>query len=249
MDAFHLSCACAVAFVVSIFSITVGGTSLVTVPVLIFLGMASRNAVATNMFALIFLSLSGAFGFWRKNSGLRPKAILPLVLLTAAGSLAGATLVLAIDNRVLRRIIAVMAVILAGVLFVRKDLGVEQRRQKIVAPAWAAAALLVFLLGIYGGFFSGGYVTLLSYVLVLLLGMDFLQAAFATKVLNVFSSGIACLFFFSHGLIDLSVGLPLALSMAAGAFLGARIAVSKGTRWVRALFIAVVLLLAIRIFF
>ncbi|MBC8358363.1 MAG: TSUP family transporter [Candidatus Aminicenantes bacterium] len=54
---------CSLSFIVSILSISVGGTSLITVPVLISLGMTSKNAVATNMFALIFLSMSGAVGF------------------------------------------------------------------------------------------------------------------------------------------------------------------------------------------
>jgi hypothetical protein len=52
-----------------------------------------------------------------------------------------------------------------------------------------------FLLAIYGDFFSGGYVTMLTAAFVLLFGMTFLQAVGTTKVINVFSSGVATLVF------------------------------------------------------
>jgi uncharacterized protein len=51
-----------------------------------------------------------------------------------------------------------------------------------------AGYLLTFVLGIYGGFFSGGYVALLTAVFVAFFGMTFLEAVAVTKVLNLFSS-------------------------------------------------------------
>ena len=109
--------------------------------------------------------------------------------------------------------------------------------------------LPIFILGIYGGFFSGGYVTLLSYAFVLIYGLTFLQAAFITKILNIFSSFAACLLFYYHGLIDFSVGVPLAVSVSLGACGGAKLAVAKGNLWIRNLFIIAVILSAARLFF
>jgi uncharacterized membrane protein YfcA len=225
----------------------VGGTSLITVPMLISLGMISKNAVATNMFALIFLSLSGAIGFRKEIRITNNKKIAFFSILTICGSLLGASFILAIEKDTLKKVIAIMIFFIASSFLLKKDLGILEKKEKISKLKFFGSALLVFILGIYGGFFSGGYVTFLSYVLILIFGLNFLQVAFVTKIFNIFSSFVACAFFYYHDLIDLSVGIPLAFSMALGAFLGTKLAIAKGNLWVRKLFIVVVIMLAINL--
>jgi uncharacterized membrane protein YfcA len=101
-----------------------------------------------------------------------------------------------------------------------------------------------FLLAIYGGFFSGGYVTMLTAAFVVFFGMTFLQAVAATKVINVFSSGIATVVFVWRGVVDLKLGIILGIAMFLGALLGGRIALLMSTVWLRRIFIAAVLGLA-----
>jgi hypothetical protein len=103
-----------------------------------------------------------------------------------------------------------------------------------------------FLLAIYGGFFSGGYVTMLTATFVLLFGMTFLQAVATTKVINVFSSGVATLVFVWHGVVDLKLGIVLGAFMFLGALLAGRIALFLSTVWLRRVFVAAVLGLAAR---
>jgi hypothetical protein len=104
-----------------------------------------------------------------------------------------------------------------------------------------------FLLAIYGGFFSGGYVTMLTAAFVLLFGMTFLQAVATTKVINVFSSGIATVVFVWRGVVDLKLGVILGISMFLGALLGGRIALLLSTVWLRRILIAAVLGLAVKL--
>jgi uncharacterized membrane protein YfcA len=249
MDFVSLIIACLVSFVVSIFSVAVGGTSLITVPVFISLGMTSKSAVATNMFALIFLSVSGFWGLQKAAKPVRYNLFTIFSVLTVCGSIIGARFLLAVDSGLLRKMIAVMIGIMAGLFFIKKDLGLREAIEKISKKKLIVGSLIVFILGIYGGFFSGGYVTVLTYVLVVVFSMDFLQAAFTTKFLNIFSSSVACLLFFVNDLIDFYVGIPLAVSMSAGALLGAKIAVKMGNIWLRNLFVFVVLLLAVKMLF
>lgn len=249
MDFNSLLIACLVSFAVSIFSVAVGGTSLITVPVFISLGMIPKSAVATNMFALIFLSISGFLGLKKAIKPVHRNLLTILSMLTVCGSIIGARFLLALDSVVLKKMIAIMIGIMAASFFLKRDLGLQEAKEKISKRKLVIGSLFIFILGIYGGFFSGGYVTLLSYVLVWIFGLNFLQVAFVTKLFNIFSSVVACLFFYIHGLIDFSVGIPLALSMSLGAFLGAKLAIKKGNLWVRNLFIIVILLLAVRLFF
>lgn len=247
MSLINILIVCLLSLVVSIFSVSVGGTSLITVPLLISLGMISKNAIATNMFALIFLSISGSIGFRREIKPAHCKIIAIFSILTICGSIIGANLILAINEDILKRVIAVMICIIASFFLFKKDLGIQVKKEKIPKMVFVVGALLIFILGIYGGFFSGGYVTLLSYVLILAFGLNFLQTAFITKIFNIFSSLVACAIFYYHGLIDFFVAVPLAFSMSLGAFWGAKLAIKKGNLWVRNLFIVVAIVLALKL--
>ncbi len=241
--------ACFFCFAVSIISVSIGGTSLLTVPFLIWLGMNSKNAVATNMFALTFLSLSGALSFKRKIEPINIKMISVFLILTVLGSLLGAGFIAVINQDVLKKIIAVMIVVMTCSLFLNKELGVRQYMAKKSKMKFVVGTILIFILGIYGGFFSGGYIIILTYVLILMFGLDFLQAAFLTKIFNVFSSLAACISFYYSHLIDFYVGIPLAVSMSLGAYWGAKFSIKKGNVWVRNLFVIAVILFAVKLLF
>jgi uncharacterized protein len=73
----------AVFFLTSIVSVITGSTSLITVPVMLGLGIEPRTAIATNMFALMFMSLGGALPFLR-NRRIDRQRLPGLVLLTLA---------------------------------------------------------------------------------------------------------------------------------------------------------------------
>ena len=105
---------------------------------------------------------------------------------------------------------------------------------------------LTFLLGIYGGFFSGGYVTLLTAAYVALFRMTFVQAIATTKVANVFSSAIATAVFMRHGLVNYRLGIILGVTMFTGALFGARFAIRIGNLWLRRIFLAAVWALGLK---
>jgi uncharacterized membrane protein YfcA len=85
---------------------------------------------------------------------------------------------------------------------------------------------------------------MLTAAFVVFFGMTFLQAVATTKVINVFSSGIATAVFVWRGIVDLKLGIILGVAMFLGALLGGRIALLLSTVWVRRIFIAAVLGLA-----
>ena len=63
----------AVFFLTSIVSVVTGATSLITVPLMIALGIEPHVAVATNMFALIFLSAGALTPFLEERNGVAPR--------------------------------------------------------------------------------------------------------------------------------------------------------------------------------
>jgi uncharacterized protein len=238
----------AVFFFTSVISVVTGSTSLITVPVMIAFGIEAHVAIATNMLALIFMSVGGSLPFMEKGILYRARLRFSVVL-TIVGSGLGAFVVLSVPVRALQMVIALAMIAVAVFSLLNRTLGLASHGVPPSRMAEASGYTVTFLLAIYGGFFSGGYVTLLTAAFVMLFGMTFLQAVATTKVINVFSSGVATLVFLWRGIVDVRLGVILGVAMFLGAVLGGRIALLLSTIWLRRIFIAAVLGLAIKMLF
>jgi len=238
-----LSVLIAVCFFTSVISVVTGSTSLITVPVMIALGIEAHIAIATNMLALAFMSLGGSLPFMGRGVLSRSR-LLPSIFLTIVGSGLGALLLLTVPLKALQLIIAIAMIAVAIFSLLNKNLGQSSHDAPVSWVGALTGYAATFLLAIYGGFFSGGYVTMLTAAFVVFFGMTFLQAVATTKVINVFSSGIATAVFVWRGVVDLKLGIILGIAMFLGALLGGRIALLVSTVWLRRIFIAAVLGLA-----
>ena len=109
--------------------------------------------------------------------------LLPSIVLTIIGSGLGALLLLTVPLKALQITIAVAMIGVAVFSILNKHLGQASHDAPSSDVGVVAGYAATFLLAIYGGFFSGGYVTMLTATFVLLFGMTFLQAVATTKVI------------------------------------------------------------------
>jgi uncharacterized protein len=109
-----------------------------------------------------------------------------------------------------------------------------------------AGYTLTFLLGVYGGLFSGGYVTILTAIFVATFRMTFIEAIATTKLINIFSSGIATVIFMWRGMVDYRLGAILGVTMFVGALVGARFARRLGNVWIRRIYLTAVWVLGLK---
>jgi uncharacterized protein len=225
-----------------------GSTSLITIPVMISLGIEPHVAIATNMLALTLMSIGGFAPFVGKRVISRNGLAISIVL-TVVGSGLGALALLVAPVRGLHYTVGVAMLVVAGFTLFNKNLGTTIHHVQVSESSVFLGYAATFLLAIYGGFFSGGYVTLLTATFVTLFGMTFLQAIATTKVINVFSSAVATMIFLWRGVVDVRLGLILGATMFLGALLGARIALRLSAVWLRRIFITAALCLAVRMFF
>jgi hypothetical protein len=154
-------------FLTSVVSVVTGSTSLITVPVMIALGIEAHVAVATNMLALTFMSVGGSLPFMGKGVLSRSR-LLPSIFLTIAGSGLGALLLLKVPLKALQITIAVAMISVAVFSLLNKNLGQTSHDAPASHVGVVAGYATTFLLAIYGGFFSGGYVTMLTAAFVVL---------------------------------------------------------------------------------
>jgi uncharacterized membrane protein YfcA len=129
----------------------------------------------------------------------------------------------------------------------KKDSGTSE--YSVSSGRRAVGYVATSLLAVYGGFFSGGYVTMLTAVFVLLFGLTFLQSVATTKVINIFSSAIATLIFAWHRVVDYKLGVILGVTMFLGAIIGGHVIMRLNPIWLRRIFVVAVLGLAAKMVF
>ncbi len=232
-------------FVTSVVGVVTGSNSLITVPVMFQFGIDEKTAVATNMFGLTFMAIGGTIPFVRQRK-IEFGKLTPLVILTIAGSAIGAALVGFITNQSIRLIVltAMIAVVIFTIFRGDKP-AVESGLSLSPVIGYFAA----FFLAIYGGLYSGGYVTILTAAFVAFLGMTYSESVASTKFVNVFSSSIATLVFMWQGLVNYKLGAILAVTMFIGAYAGAHFASKMDEVWLKRIFLTTVLLLAVKTLF
>ena len=231
-------------FFTSAIGVVTGSNSLITVPVMFQFGIVEKVAVATNMFGLTFMSIGGTIPFIRQG-GIDYKKVSPLIVLTAISAPLGAMLAGFITNQSLKLVVSIAMISVALFTLFKRDTAAHADKS-VSQTALVITYILTFLLGIYGGLYSGGYTTILTAVYVAFFGMSFTEAVASTKLINIFSSSIATAVFMWQGLIDYKLGLILAVTMFAGAYVGAHYATKMNDIWLKRIFLGTVFLLAIK---
>ncbi|MCU1289814.1 MAG: hypothetical protein JWN60_2043 [Acidobacteria bacterium] len=234
-------------FIMSAVGVVTGSNSLVTVPVMFQFGIDPKIAVATNMFGLTFMNIGATLPFVRQEL-IDYRKTSPLVVLTLISSALGAFLVGLITSQSIKLIVTIAMIAIVIFTLFKRDAGIE-KKAVVSQRATIIVYILTFLLGIYGGLYSGGYVTVLTVVYVAFFGMTFTEAVASTKYINVFSSLIATVIFMWQGLVDYKLGLILAVTMFVAAFIGAKTVTKLNDVWLKRIFLFTVLLLAIKTIF
>jgi uncharacterized membrane protein YfcA len=219
-----------------------GGNSLINVPLMITVGMSPRQAVATNMFAVTFMTISATARFARAGM-LKNRLLIPLGVLTFVTSAVGALIAVKLSETIVKLVVGVSMAAL--VIFIALQRGATPppptHRRRVVGLIGTT------LLGVYGGFFSGGYTTLMTVLCVVCFSLTMMESVAITKPVNLISCLAASLVFFGGGLIDLRIGLPLAGANLVGGWTGAHFALKGGDRFVRRLFLLTVAALAAKL--
>jgi uncharacterized protein len=234
-------------FLTTAVGVVTGSNSLITVPLMFQFGIDEKVAVATNMFGLTFMSIGASIPFLRQDR-INVRRVSPMIALTIVGSAIGAALVGLITNQGIKLIVTMAMIAMVLFTVVRRNPKYRERHH-VSRTSLAAAYALTFLLAIYGGLYSGGYVTILTATVIALLGMTFAEAVASTKLINVFSSGVATIVFAWQRLIDYKLGLMLAVTMFAGALIGAHYVTKLNETWLRRIFMTTVFLLALKLLY
>lgn len=238
---------CVAAFAAGLIDSVVGGGGLIQLPALLIAYPDTHPAVllGTNRTSSIF-GTTAAMLRYAREAAIPWRTMLPTALIAASTSTAGAWAVTHVPNVAFKPVVLVILIAVAIYTYIRKDFGrlhapkLNARRQLLVGMTAGA------LIGFYDGFFGPGTGSFLIFAFVGLLGFSFLAASASAKVVNVATNLASLLYFIYSGNLMPQLGLLMAACNVAGSMLGTRLALSRGSDFVRKLFLLVVPLVIAR---
>lgn len=227
----------------------VGGGGLLQLPALLLVpGMTPLQALATNKLASVFGTATSSLTFYRR---VRPslRTVLPMAAIALLGSFGGASLAAFLPAAVFKPIIVIALLTVAVITLVRPSLGAVTRLKYRGARHVVIAGAIGAVIGFYDGLLGPGTGTFLVISLVGMLGYDFLRASAKAKIVNFATNVGALLFFIPIGAVIWPLGLVMGAANILGSLLGSRMAIARGSRFVRVLFLCVVGVLILKLGF
>lgn len=227
-----------------------GGGGLIQLPALLisFPDREVAEVAGTNKLGSIFGTSAAALNY-RRNIKTDPKLLLAMVLPAFIGSGSGSLLATQISTEQLKIAIVVMLVAVFAYTLARPDLGKVEVRKGAAKRQRTVGAIAGLTIGFYDGFIGPGTGTLLMIVLVAALGFAFIGASAIAKVVNVATNFASILVFGISGSIMWVVGLAVGICNLVGGIIGSRVAIRRGSDFVRKFYLVVTFALIVRVLF
>lgn len=224
-----------------------GGGSLLTLPLLIFIGLPPTVANATNRIGVFIGGIGAARSFHKR--GLIPFAWLKAGMVPAVVGVAlGTWAAMVIGDVAFERILAGVLV-LSAALMIRRPVDHPEDGE----PAPPTDRRWLFHLGFLGlGFYSGFIQAGVGFLFLALLsagGLDLVRGNAVKVSMILVLTLISIPMFAAGGMMEWVAGFTLAVGQYFGGILGVHLQVLKGQAWVRNVLTVTIVLFALRLFF
>jgi uncharacterized protein len=223
-----------------------GGGGLITLPVWLSMGIHPKYALGTNKLQATFGSGSAAWHYARAGLVSWKESRLG-AFFTLIGAAIGTLLVQQLDPAFLKHFIPILLLGIVAYVALKPRLGEKDIHPRMSEKKFYIIAGLV--LGFYDGFLGPGAGSFWTMAFMLGLGFNLTKATANTKVMNLASNVCSLLIFACAGQIYYLAGLSMGLGQLLGARAGSRMVVAKGTKFVRPVFITVVLAITCKLLY
>jgi uncharacterized protein len=237
---------CLAAAVAGAVDAVVGGGGLIQLPALLLIAPGGQPlyALATNKIASV-VGTAAAVRTYSRQAAIDWSSALPMASAAFAGAVGGAAFAGSLAPGVLNGVVLVALVGVGLYTWREPELGVAETPRFTRHAQIGVMALGGAVIGFYDGLAGPGTGAFLVFLLVGLVGFAFLRASATAKVVNVATNLGALLYFVPAGKVLWGLGLVLALCNVTGAVFGARLAVRRGSAFVRRVFLTVVVALVV----
>ena len=232
---------CLVSLAAGFVDAIVGGGGLLQTPAMLII--LPQYPVATIFGTAKIPSLSGtalaAYKYSREVT-LDWKLLSYIILAAFSGALLGAYCITLMDSSMVKPFILLLLVCVAIYTYSKKNLGLHQAKDFTFFKEVIIGLAFGFAIGFYDGLIGPGTGTFLVLAFITLLGDDFLRSSASAKYVNVATNIAAMLYFAQSGNILYEYAIPMAAFNLCGSFMGTRLALLKGNKFIRIFFLVVV---------
>lgn len=223
-----------------------GSGSLITLPLLMFLGLPANIANGTNRIAIFLQNIVGVASF-KQQKLLDFKGSKYLLIPSIVGAVIGANLAIDLNQNIMEIVIGLLLFCMFFIILFKPDQWVKKQAGHIHKKPSYFQILIFFIIGIYGGFIQAGVGFFLLSGLVLSVGYDLIKAN-AMKLLIVLAyTPFALSIFIYNNQIDYILGLVLASGNMTGAFIASKFATKIGTKVIRYILLIIILISALKL--
>lgn len=247
MEWYHILAVISVGFAAGFINTLAGSGSLITLPMLMFLGLPANVANGTNRVGVLLQSAVAVARF-KKQKAFTFKESLPLTIPAIIGSILGAALAVEIDEQVMELTIGFLLIAMFFLLIFKPKQWItgNPELQKNKPSFWQI--VIFFFIGIYGGFIQAGVGLFLLAGLVMGAGFDLVKANAIKLLIVLLYTPFAMAVFFMNNQIDWAWGIVLAIGNIGGALAATQFAALKGAKAIRYILLSVLLLSALELF-
>lgn len=236
LDILKLILLCAAGFIAAFVDSIAGGGGLISVPAYILAGFPPHFALGTNKFSATCGSLFSSFTFF-KHGKIMIKFVKFIVPCTFIGAIVGTKSVLSMNQEFLYPLVSVLILAVGLYTIFKKDIGLINSFELKTNKQIIVGMIIGFIMGFYDGFFGPGTGSFLIFLFIRFFKMDFINAAGNAKILNFVSNITSLTVFALSRKILWLYGIPIGISMVFGAIFGTKVAIMKGSSFIKPIFV------------
>lgn len=215
-----------------------GSGSLISLPLLMYIGLPANVANGTNRVAIMLQSMVGA-GSFRKQKVIEFREGIWLSIPAVIGSVLGAMLAVDLNELMMRRAIGVLMIVMFFLIIFKPEAWIRGHAGKLKAKPSFWQVLIFFGIGLYGGFIQAGVGFFLLAGLVMGAGMNLIRANAFKNLIVALYTPFALIVFIINNQVNWIIGLTLAAGNMLGAYLATRVAVNRGAKFIRIILLIV----------
>ena len=223
-----------------------GGGGLITLPAYMLSGVPVHQAIATNKRSSTCGTTLATVRFIREGL-VNWRLAIPTVIMAVIGSSLGANVSLRVSADVMEKVLIFVLPLVAVVVLSPRLFRDGDEELKLNGKTWAVAIAASLLIGFYDGFYGPGTGTFLIIAFTVLAGINPRRANAQAKVINLSSNIAGLTVFILNGQVFFPLGVAAAVCNMAGNYVGAGLAITKGSRITRPVIILVLALLFLKI--
>lgn len=239
---------CPAGFLAAMVDSIAGGGGLIAVPAYLMAGVPPHLTLGTNKFASTAASFTSSLKFARSGK-VNADLLKYLAPLTLIGAALGVTSVLKVSQGFLSTLVLILILCVGLYTVFSKTIGLEDNFKGLTKKNISLGIVLALLLGFYDGFFGPGAGSFLIFGLISIFGFDFVKASGNAKALNFVSNITSMVLFAIHGQVNYKLAVPVAICMIFGARIGTVMALKKGAKLIKPIFIVMSLGVAIKMLY